>query len=100
MKYTCRIYGIAYYIPDRMGGGIDRYVNEGIIPGEFLQAIICNDLKEAFGRADDENFYNVAAYVNYFYNNCPAVCWGSKEKMEAWAKTHDERRKKNAKQPT
>ncbi len=93
MKHTCKIYGIAYYIPDRMGDGIDLYVSEGIVPGSFLQAIICNDLGEAFGRADDENFYNIAAYVNYFYNKVPAACHGSKEKMEAWAKMHAERRK-------
>lgn len=73
------------YIPERMMGGIERYVEHGIIPGEFLQAIICNDLQEAFRRADDENFENIAAFVGYFYNKVPASAWGSYEEMTQWS---------------
>jgi len=94
-KHTLNIYGHIYFIPDYMIGGIDRYVNEGIIPGGFLSAVICNDLKETFGQADDINFHNVPAYVNYFYNYAPSACWGSKEKMFAWEKLHKERRKRD-----
>ena len=36
-----------FYIPDRMMGGIQRYINDHIRPGDFLSAIIQNDLKEA-----------------------------------------------------
>ncbi len=85
-KYECTLQGRPYYIPDRMMGGIDRYVKEGLHPGNFLTAIIRNDLKEAFARADDENFHQIPAYVNYFYNEVPAACWGSKKKMDAWVK--------------
>jgi hypothetical protein len=73
-----------WYIPDRMMPGIERYVEQRIIPGDFLQAVICNDLKEAVGRADDENMDNLPAYVAYFYNKAPSECWGSKEKMKRW----------------
>ena len=75
-----------FYIPERMMGGIERYINDKINPGDFLQAVICNDLREAVGRADDENIRNLPAYVAYFYNEAPSLCWGSKEKMEAWLK--------------
>ncbi len=95
--YSCQIYGRTYYIPPRMMGGIERYIIEGIIPGQFLQAVICNDMKEAFGRADDENFHLMPAYVNYFYNEAPAPCWGSRKDMDTWAKLIRERRKKDAK---
>ena len=74
-----------YYIPERMMGGITRYVEEGVIPGHFLQAVICNDLKEACGRADRENAQNLPAYVAYFYNETPGGCWGSKKKMKEWS---------------
>ena len=73
-----------YFIPDRMMAGIKRYVEEGIEPGHFLQAVICNDLAEAVSRADDENLDNLAAYVVYFYNKVPSNLWGSKEKMDKW----------------
>ena len=73
-----------FYIPDRMMPGITRYINDRILPGQFLQAIICNDLKAACSRADDENQRNLIAYVGYFHNEAPSQCWGSKKKMMAW----------------
>ena len=75
-----------FYIPERMGGGINRYIHNNIRPGEFLCAVISNDLREAVGQADDENIANLPAYVSYFYNKAPHNCWGSKKKMEAWLK--------------
>lgn len=75
-----------YYIPDYMGGGIERYIQQGVIPGDFLQAIITNDLKEAVGKADITNIKNLPAYVAYFYNEAPMGCWGSKKQMEDWIK--------------
>ena len=73
-----------YYIPDRMMPGITRYIEKGIKPGKFLQAVICNDLHAALSHADDENFTNIPAFVSYFYNKAPSSCWGSKEAMDQW----------------
>lgn len=81
MSYTVR----GKYIPERMMPGIKRYVEHGVIPGDFLQAIICNNLKEAFRAADDENFENIAAYVGYFYNEVPSNAWGSLAEMIKWS---------------
>jgi hypothetical protein len=74
-----------FYIPDRMMGGIQRWIDNRIPPGDFLTAVICNDLRKACGRADDENLRNLPAYVGYFYNEAPSTCWGSPEKFAAWA---------------
>jgi hypothetical protein len=71
-------------IPKNMHGGILRYVEHGILPGDFLRAVISNDLREACSRADDINLHNLPAYVSFFYNNTPGSCWGSREKMMAW----------------
>jgi len=76
--------GKEYYIPERMMGGIQRYINGRIRPGDFLCAIICNDLKNTIGRADSENIENIPAFVDYFYNKAPFNCWGSEEVMEKW----------------
>jgi len=73
-----------FRIPARMIGAIQRYVDEGIPPGDFLQAVICNDLVGAVSKADDENVRNLPAYVGYFYNKAPSICWGSAEKMGDW----------------
>lgn len=76
--------GKKYYIPERMMGGIQRYVNNCVKPEHFLCSIICNDLKNAIGYADEENMENIPAFVDYFYNKTPHDCWGSEEKMGKW----------------
>jgi hypothetical protein len=75
-------------IPERMRGGISRYIDKGIPPGDFLTAVISNDLREACGRADDENRYLLWDYMVFFYNEAPSESWGSPEKMKAWVAMH------------
>lgn len=75
-----------YYISDKMMNAIDRYLNNGIVPGDFLQAVICNDLFSAVGRADEENCRNLPAFVAYFYNEAPLESYGSREKLLEWSK--------------
>lgn len=80
-----------FYIPERMMEGIQRYINDGALPGSFLSAVISNDFREACCRADDENMRNLPAYAAYFHNEAPSECFGSKEKMYAW-REHKEKR--------
>jgi len=60
-----------FYISDRMMDAINQYIENGIEPGDFLTAVICNDLREACGRADDENLANLPAFVGYFHSRAP-----------------------------
>ena len=71
-------------LPEHCRGGMKRYIEEGIPPGDFLEAVICNDLVQAFARADDTNITRLFDYANFLYNEVPSVCWGSKEKMLGW----------------
>lgn len=75
-----------FYIPDYMVGAIDRYIKLGVHPGDFLFAVVTNNLKEAVIAADDINLKNIPAYVSYFYNEAPSQCWGSAQKVNAWMK--------------
>ncbi|MCK4498935.1 hypothetical protein KAU11_00385 [Candidatus Babeliales bacterium] len=75
-----------FYIPDYMMQSIQLYVEQRIKPGSFLCAVICNNLGDAVGQADNININNLPAYAAYFYNEVPSLCWGSKEKMDAWIK--------------
>lgn len=84
--YTVTLQGRQYQIPERMMYGILAYVREHRRPGQFLTSIIENDLREAVGRADDENIRLIPAYVAYFYNEAPASCWGSPKRMKEWLK--------------
>lgn len=80
-----------FSIRPQMMAEIRRYIDEGLEPGSFLTAVICNDLAAAVGRADAENLRNLPAYVAYFYNMAPSPCWKSKKQMDWWI---NERRKK------
>ena len=69
--------------------GIDRYVNHRIPTGAFLEAVLSNDLKGAFGRADEDNRRDLFEIVSYCYNEIPGDCWGSPERVSAWLKQED-----------
>lgn len=62
------------------------YYAEGVIPGDFLQAVIKNDLREAVLRADARNGKRLRPILQMFYYFIPSRAWGSYEQMEAWAK--------------
>lgn len=71
-------------IPERMIGGLRRYIERGIPPGHFLSALLSNDLKQTLERADEVNTRAIADYVRFLYNYAPVQCWGSRERFEAW----------------
>jgi hypothetical protein len=75
-------------IPEHMMEAMKTYVerHEPTEQDDFLEAVICNDMTQAFQRADDTNVEIVFQYVCWFYNEAPSICWGSREKMEAWLK--------------
>lgn len=71
-------------IPFHMIGGVRRYIENGIPPGSFLTAVLSNDLRGAFERADDENRGCIEGYVRFLYSYGPSECWGSPAKFNAW----------------
>ncbi len=73
-----------YGVPEYMHGGIIRYYENGIPPGDFLTAVIDNDLKEAVGRADDVNVNALKAYVMWFFNQAPMGSWGFTDACSEW----------------
>lgn len=71
-------------IPESMRGGVIRYIENGIPPGHFLQAIFKNDLIEACSRGDAENLALITTYVKLLWNQCPPACWGSQDHYRQW----------------
>lgn len=63
-------------IPERMHGGIARWVFWATPPGDFLKAVISHELFEAYKRADDENAHKMRDYVNFFHMYAPIGCHG------------------------
>ena len=71
-------------IPARMQGGLARFIIDGVMPGNFLVAVLSNNLTRAVSRADDENLTLLRNYVQFLYGHAPDSCWGSDAKVDAW----------------
>jgi hypothetical protein len=71
-------------IEQRFKEAIDRWVTDACPMGGFITAVLENDLRGAIGRADEDAFHNIKDIVRYLWNEVPAPCWGSKEKVKAW----------------
>ena len=70
------------------------YVERKAPVGDFLAAVIANDLKGAFGRASHISRAALFDIVSWFYNYAPRDCWGSPAKMAAWLEAGREERSK------
>lgn len=82
-------YGLENYkdkIPERLLLGLVAWAEKKHRVGHFLTAVLSNDLCEAVARADEESMAALRQIVLFVYNNLPGMCWGSKEKVAAWAK--------------
>lgn len=71
-------------LPEGLRGGMKRYIENGIKPGDFLQAVICNKLRESFARADFVNSVRMYDIVEFLYGEAPSTCCGSVEIMNDW----------------
>jgi len=73
------------YIPQHLQPGLVRYLEQGIMPGSFLQAVLENKLMEAFERADATSRAAIGSIVHYLYNYAPMAAWGSPERVHDWS---------------
>lgn len=69
---------------------LERYVQHGIEPGQFLLAVLENNLMEAFGRADSYNRASLFFILRYIYNELPGNCHGSPERVREFLKNRRE----------
>ncbi len=85
-------------VPQRLFEGIKSFACDGLMPGDFLTAVLCNDLFEAFGRADPESAASMPAIAMLIYNELPSNIWRTRERMLEWCKECDARRQVDADQ--
>ena len=83
---TIRYDGLPYHMRD----AAQRYIEEGEMPGSFLTAVLCNNLVEAFGKADELNRRSLWAWAQWLYNDVPQDAWGSVEKVKTYAAKRSE----------
>ena len=71
-------------LPLALQDGMQRYVEEGRLVGDFLTACLENDLHKAVSRADRTNLALLPKIVQWMHWNIPSGCWGSREKVAEW----------------
>lgn len=75
-------------IPHHLRAGLVRYFSDGILPGGFLQAVLCNDLREAALRCVGP-LQVLAPLIVFLTHAAPGCAWGSRDKVLAWTTTPD-----------
>lgn len=81
-----------YNVPSHNHEGLLNWVNHGIPAGSFIMAVLSNDLRETFGRADHINRHCVPEIVGWLFNVAPSACWGSPECVREWRAMHQRSR--------
>jgi hypothetical protein len=72
-------------VPAHMREGLIEYVEHGHLDhGDFLHALLTNDLRMTFQTADHVNRKHVWEWLQFLFNYTPSTCWGSVEKVKAW----------------
>lgn len=79
-------------VPHHLRGGLCRWVHAGVRTGDFLRAVLENDLRGAVRRADNDSAAALANVVRWLYLEAPGNCWGSPVLVAAWERVHEERR--------
>lgn len=71
-------------IPEHMRDSVIGYICRGRPVGDFLQAVIRNDLWGAVSRGDDENVQALGTYVRFFWNYSPTGCHDDADRHDYW----------------
>jgi len=71
-------------VPPDIVKTLEQYVVDGRPTGEFLVAVLSNDLVEAVTRADADNLAALLPIVQFVYCNLPAACWGRSQIVADW----------------
>lgn len=73
-------------LPDLIKDEIDAYFKEKRPPCSFLKAVLSNDLRGSYARADGANVKIIQDLVEflYFAARVPSDAFGSEEAVDSW----------------
>ena len=69
--------------------GLLAYRDDRQPPGDFLKAVLVNNLLESFRLADQQNELDLKEIVDWCCWHLPKVSWGSREKFADWIEKVD-----------
>ncbi len=71
-------------LPFNLRPGLVRHVLIGQPTGDFLFALLSNDLADTVGRADPESLATLRELVRFVRTCTPPLCHGSRAAVKAW----------------
>ena len=71
-------------LPESSRTAVAYWIMEGSAVGDFLLAVITNDLRKTVALGDPENVAALRDYVTYFHNFTPSGCWGNEVSYRTW----------------
>jgi hypothetical protein len=71
-------------VPAHLRKGLRAYLVERRRPGQFLSALLRNDLADTVLRADDDSVAALRDLVLFLHNCAPGPSHGSEAVFEAW----------------
>lgn len=83
-------------LPESLRDGMRLYLERGVPPGRFLEAVLWNDLYVAGARADADNRQRLADIILWVATYAPWNSWGSPENYRAWRKAKLEEQNEKA----
>jgi hypothetical protein len=71
-------------VPHPLHEGLVEYIAARRPTGQFLRAVLENDLREACIRADEVNRFEIVNIVLFLHGYVPSPAWGSPAAVDAW----------------
>lgn len=80
-------------VPHYMHEGVTQYILNGVAPGNFLTAVLSNNLVDAYKYADGSNRICMEQWARLLYNELPSCLWGSIRTVQDWSELCEKIRK-------
>lgn len=71
-------------VPEHLLSALIRWGKQECYTGDFLAAVLSNDLMGAIGRADEASLASLRYITMFVYNELPRDCHGSKARVKQW----------------
>ena len=71
-------------LPVQYEEGLRKYIEDGVLPGHFLSAVLKNDLKHAVSSHDKDSYDELKLLVSWCHWEIPGDSYGSAIKVRTW----------------
>lgn len=72
------------FVPPHLREGIINHIQTGRGVGNFLDAVLCNDLRNAIFCADRVSLQALPTIVRWLHNYAPSQCHGNENHVRGW----------------